>query len=96
MNHHPMRPVDPPVPLYKPLIGLLSAFIALAAGLATFAGFGAAALRLLEIHSIADHLLPGWPWWKLAALAASVSFIGSPVCGYAYKWANDKRNGDAE
>jgi hypothetical protein len=89
MKSNPMQPIFPPVPIYKPVIGLLVALIALAACVAAIAGFGTAVLRLLEIRSIADRLLPTWPWWKLTAVAAVGSFIVSHVCGYAYKWAND-------
>jgi hypothetical protein len=89
MKRDRVIPVSLPVPIYKPVIGLLVALVALAACVAGFAALGAAVLRLLEIHSIADHLLATWPWWKLAAVAAVGSFIVSKVCGYGYKWANE-------
>lgn len=89
MKRNPMQPVFPPEPIYKPIIGLLVALVALGAGVAAVAGLGTAVLRLLQIHSIADHLLPAWPWWKLTAVAVVGSYIVSHVCSYAYKWAND-------
>jgi hypothetical protein len=91
MKRNPMQPVFPPVPLYKHIIGLLMALIAIAVGLAELAAIGTAVLRLLEIHSIADRLLPTWSWWKLAAVAAVGGFIASHLCGWAYKWVNGFR-----
>ncbi|WP_321817917.1 hypothetical protein [Paraburkholderia sp. J69-2] len=89
MKRNPKLPVFPPTPIYKPVIGLLATLIALAACVAAIVGLGTALLRVLEVHAIADRLLPTWPWWKLTVVAVVGGFTVTRVCEYAHKWAND-------